>query len=861
MKQPEIKIVAFTAGKGGCGKTTLAVNFSYNVYKANKKVLLVDFDLNNRGSSGIFSEYMGATKDYVTLMDLVNNTSHNHRLIQVIDQSFYFIPSVFHSESVSMDDLEKNSLQTLMDSLKSQILTLAEKYGIDCVVIDCFCGIDKLTTAGVGIADDAVLINEPDIVTFTGTIGLFRHLKRSFQTTTANPEFHLVVNKLRSEHNIKDLNHIYRDNLQKEFGEPVSCHFPFHEKIFQNFGKYPFWEDLLPYSLFVKKLKLLSLKIFKGKADHLIRKSVLNWGKAKINRIYFRSVDMLFVDSDFLILRFSSFMTSLGLIMAIYMGVRLLLPVTPTLGALVLLLLIIASLVFFCTQVAFPSLLTSMLNFTQAIFFGRLLTKIRSARILYRFQAISYFINAALIGLASLTMVFLLGMLLNEFRREAFGYDTMNKPPAFAYFTQTWMPRNNSLFNEMNFSGAHIVNLNLTFHPFKSGSKNFTNATFTDCVVPGHFLQAFAQDFGNTRFVDCSFSFGRIRYGEHRDPFQDDPACYLALSRIRDVEGCSHFGQIAQNDLNLSTVPIVGLQESIDEAKSMLEKLKTEMEYFGLTLENVFFRIKDATIKNVIINDLKLFSDDFNLQRIIVFENSTFENSVVYLPPGSTIILSDCRLFDETRFLSTPEKPAVAVPKFILPGEKIEDPLMNIMSHLQQTCAENIRYLRQNRIKLLSDELSKAIAQAESFYQRNTIDEAALADLTELLILRSGPDDHQRIQSLLNVLKNSPDPIAIERALFLRLAYLVINNTDPAVTASAFYEWANWLKGNVSGINHWSWDIWHKYAEIHKLSNRQQDILRSIEYSQLRLLSATDLETWFRKEGYLNRSGLFTKPT
>src|ERR1700737_4692618 len=52
-----VPVIAFTSGKGGSGKTTLAVNFANILAKAGNRILLIDFDLSNRGSTGLFSTW------------------------------------------------------------------------------------------------------------------------------------------------------------------------------------------------------------------------------------------------------------------------------------------------------------------------------------------------------------------------------------------------------------------------------------------------------------------------------------------------------------------------------------------------------------------------------------------------------------------------------------------------------------------------------------------------------------------------------------------------------------------------------------------------------------------------------------
>ena len=71
--EASIPIIAFTSGKGGCGKTTLAVNFANVVARTCECVMLVDLDLSNRGSTGMFSRWTRNPHEKITAARLLRN--------------------------------------------------------------------------------------------------------------------------------------------------------------------------------------------------------------------------------------------------------------------------------------------------------------------------------------------------------------------------------------------------------------------------------------------------------------------------------------------------------------------------------------------------------------------------------------------------------------------------------------------------------------------------------------------------------------------------------------------------------------------------------------------------------------------
>ena len=80
------KIISVCSGKGGTGKTFFSANFAYQLSRLNKKVLLVDFDLNfsnlnillNQTSAKTISNFFEQTE---TMEEIVFNYSTNLDLI------------------------------------------------------------------------------------------------------------------------------------------------------------------------------------------------------------------------------------------------------------------------------------------------------------------------------------------------------------------------------------------------------------------------------------------------------------------------------------------------------------------------------------------------------------------------------------------------------------------------------------------------------------------------------------------------------------------------------------------------------------------------------------------------------------
>ncbi|UCG62450.1 MAG: AAA family ATPase, partial [Candidatus Zixiibacteriota bacterium] len=363
-------VIAFTSGKGGCGKTTLAANFANVVAQAKAKVLIIDFDLANRGASGLFSKQTRLPHERVTTTRLLRDdlgTDQGTRDLIEVKSNIFLIPASSPNE-LAWDPPDGTTLQGLVADLRGKLQEISECYDIDCVVLDCFCGIDVLTTAAAAVAEHTILVNEPDVITFTGTVNLINHLQSALAEVPRPPQLHIVINRLKSTHSVRRLAGIYRDNLHKVVNEIVLAYFPYHRRIFESFGNYPFISDLLPRSLFVRKLELLTLLLFIDRQPQLVKSKVRTWSKRKIKKIYSQSIDRTAVDADYLVIRLTSFPILLGLWLVVSFVLLRIFPLGPAL-AWTLLQAVVLALSALVAFTLVPSLwLAARLNFSVTKF-------------------------------------------------------------------------------------------------------------------------------------------------------------------------------------------------------------------------------------------------------------------------------------------------------------------------------------------------------------------------------------------------------------------------------------------------------------------------------------------------------------
>ena len=89
--------IAITSGKGGVGKTTVAVNLSIALKKISSEVFLLDTDLGMANSHVL----LGINPEY-SISDVINQLSHKGK---------GFLPSFSKSSKISMISIDKNNFK------------------------------------------------------------------------------------------------------------------------------------------------------------------------------------------------------------------------------------------------------------------------------------------------------------------------------------------------------------------------------------------------------------------------------------------------------------------------------------------------------------------------------------------------------------------------------------------------------------------------------------------------------------------------------------------------------------------------------------------------------------------------------
>ncbi len=203
---PKAHVIAVASGKGGVGKTNVAVNLGVVLAQLGKKVALVDVDMGLANADVI----CGVKAPY-NLAHLIGPQKRKLREIAVdAPGGFKLIPGA--NGIGEMADLPTPMLDRLISHL-TQIESQC-----DFVILDTSAGINSAVIAFAGMADTVLVVTTPEPTAVTDAYGLVKSVLK--RTPLAN--LYLLVNQVENELQGKEVHQriamVARRFLQREVG-------------------------------------------------------------------------------------------------------------------------------------------------------------------------------------------------------------------------------------------------------------------------------------------------------------------------------------------------------------------------------------------------------------------------------------------------------------------------------------------------------------------------------------------------------------------------------------------------------------------------------------------------------------------
>lgn len=175
------RIVAVTSGKGGTGKTNLAVNLSAALAERGLSVLLVDLDLGLANADILFNE----VETRGNLAHVVLGEKSFDEIILDVAPRLRLLPGASgFTRLANLGDEDRESLLASLERLEGSA---------DFVVIDTGAGVSQNVVEFVCAADDAIVVTTPEPTSMMDAFTMIKMISRR----SVPQRFRVVVNQAR----------------------------------------------------------------------------------------------------------------------------------------------------------------------------------------------------------------------------------------------------------------------------------------------------------------------------------------------------------------------------------------------------------------------------------------------------------------------------------------------------------------------------------------------------------------------------------------------------------------------------------------------------------------------------------------
>ncbi|MBD2364185.1 MinD/ParA family protein [Anabaena minutissima FACHB-250] len=219
------KIIAIHSFRGGTGKSNLTANLAVTIALQNKRVAIVDTDLQSPGIHALFGideNITGKTlNDYLWHRSSIADTACDVTSHLAIAQGKVFlIPSSINADEIAKIISEGYNVSLLNSGLQRLIKELE----LDYLFIDTHPGLSRETLLSIAISDLLIVIMRPDRQDFQGT-AVTVNIARQLQVS----KMMMIVNKIPSRMDFSSL----QQKVERTYNVPVAGMFPLSEDMAQ----------------------------------------------------------------------------------------------------------------------------------------------------------------------------------------------------------------------------------------------------------------------------------------------------------------------------------------------------------------------------------------------------------------------------------------------------------------------------------------------------------------------------------------------------------------------------------------------------------------------------------------------------
>ncbi len=200
------RVIAITSGKGGVGKTSLAVNLAVALQLAGQKVLLIDSDI---GMANV-NLLMGAVTNR-SLIDLLDDDIELEDVVEDGVSGVKYISGVAAIEaSLSLNRAEQRKLHKKLGRC-SELANI--------IIIDTGAGLNRNVIEFILASEEVLLITTPEPTALADAYAVIK----AYTTYTEHCNIKLVVNRIHEEEDCEDVNEKINQTTKKFLGISIEC--------------------------------------------------------------------------------------------------------------------------------------------------------------------------------------------------------------------------------------------------------------------------------------------------------------------------------------------------------------------------------------------------------------------------------------------------------------------------------------------------------------------------------------------------------------------------------------------------------------------------------------------------------------
>lgn len=184
--QNHARVITITSGKGGVGKSNLAVNLAVCLQRAGKRVLIFDADFGLANVEVMF----GAIPQY-NLSDFIYRGKPIREIITPGPLGIGFISG--GSGIIGLNNLTREQIMYLVNSV-NELNELA-----DFIIIDTGAGISDQVLEFVMASPEVLLVSTPEPSSLTDSYSLLKALYRNPNFSEEGTTIHVVTNRVTSQ--------------------------------------------------------------------------------------------------------------------------------------------------------------------------------------------------------------------------------------------------------------------------------------------------------------------------------------------------------------------------------------------------------------------------------------------------------------------------------------------------------------------------------------------------------------------------------------------------------------------------------------------------------------------------------------